>query len=141
MSFVQAPPVLNNQYLDDRVLRSYLRRILPAATLAAIESDLTDLGEFAIAAWAQARSRDTAEPRLTHWNAWGERVDRIELTPAWQAAQPVAARYGLVAAGHESAHGTAARQPGLRERPAGRINLQWYTCSIVQASSTPARWR
>jgi hypothetical protein len=109
MSFVQAPPVLNNQYLDDRVLRSYLRRILPAATLAAIESDLTDLGEFAIAAWAQARGRELAEPRLTHWNAWGERVDRIELTPAWQAAQPVAARYGLVAAGHESTHGTAAR--------------------------------
>jgi len=44
MAFVQASPVLSNQYLDDRVLRSYLRRVLPAAALAAIEPDLTDLG-------------------------------------------------------------------------------------------------
>jgi len=131
MSFVQAPPVLNNQYLDDRVLRSYLRRILPAATLAAIESDLTDLGEFAIAAWTQARSRELAEPRLTHWNAWGERVDRIELTPAWQAAQPVAARYGLVAAGHEPAHGTAARVHQFAMVYLFHCASEFYTCPLA----------
>ncbi|HZW50857.1 MAG TPA: acyl-CoA dehydrogenase, partial [Rudaea sp.] len=70
MAFVQAPPVLSNQFLDDRVLRSYLRRVLPPATLAAIEGDLTDLGEYAVNAWTQARGRQASEPRLTHWNAW-----------------------------------------------------------------------
>ncbi len=131
MSFVQAPPVLNNQYLDDRVLRSYLRRILPPATLAAIESDLTDLGEFAVTAWSQARSRDPAEPRLTQWNAWGERVDRVELTPAWQAAQPVAARYGLIAAGHESTHGTAARVHQFAMVYLFHCASEFYTCPLA----------
>jgi len=57
MSFTQAPPVLRNQYVDDRVLRSYLRRVLPPATHAAIEGDLTDLGQFAAASWTLARGR------------------------------------------------------------------------------------
>ena len=39
MAFLQTAPVLGNQYLDDRVLRSYLRRVLPPAVLGAIESD------------------------------------------------------------------------------------------------------
>jgi acyl-CoA dehydrogenase len=82
MAFLQAAPMLSNQYLDDRVLRSYLRRVLPPAVLATIESDLTELGEYASSAWTQARTRQAQEPTLTQWNAWGERIDRIELTPA-----------------------------------------------------------
>jgi len=131
MSFVQAPPVLGNQYLEDRVLRSYLRRILPAATLAAIESDLTDLGEYAASAWVSARSRNSAEPTLTHWNAWGERIDQIELTPAWQTAQPLAARYGLVAAGHESTHGAAARVHQFAMVYLFHCASEFYTCPLA----------
>ena len=67
MPFVQTPPMLSNQYLDDRVLRSYLRRVLPPATLHAIEGDLTDLGEYAASAWTLARSRERSEPTLTHF--------------------------------------------------------------------------
>ena len=57
MPFLQTAPVLTNQYLEDRVLRSYLRRVLPPAVLSAIEGDLTELGEFASTAWTQARTR------------------------------------------------------------------------------------
>ena len=85
MPFLQAAPVLSNQYLDDRVLRSYLRRVLPRNVLGAIEPDLTDLGEYAASAWTLARTRERCEPKLTQWDVWGERVDRIELTPAWIA--------------------------------------------------------
>src|SRR5512140_761520 len=109
MPFLQTAPVLSNQYLDDRVLRSYLRRVLPPAMLHAIEGDLTDLGEYAANAWTLARSREPSAPKLTHLSAWGERIDRVELTPAWTAAQPLAAKHGLVAAGHEPTHGAAAR--------------------------------
>ena len=131
MAFVQAAPVLSNQFLDDRVLRSYLRRVLPPATLAAIEGDLTDLGEYAVNAWALARGRDVSEPRLTHWNAWGERIDRIELTPAWLAAQPVAARYGLVAAGYETTHGAAARVHQFAMAYVFHCASEFYTCPLA----------
>jgi len=62
MAFTQAPPVLSNQFLDDRVLRSYLRRVLPPATLAAIEGDLTDLGEFAVNAGTEAAMSQLPKP-------------------------------------------------------------------------------
>ena len=109
MSFVQPAPQLGNQYRDDRVLRSYLRRLLAPATLAAIESDLLALGSNAADAWKSTRQRSAEEPALTHWDAWGNRVDRVELTRAWRTAQPLAARYGLVAAGHDPAFGASAR--------------------------------
>jgi alkylation response protein AidB-like acyl-CoA dehydrogenase len=131
MPFVQTPPVLSNQYLDDRVLRSYLRRVLPPATLEAIEGDLTDLGEFAANAWTTARGRTGAEPSLTHWSAWGERIDRIELTPSWLAAQPIAARYGLVAAGHESTHGVAARVHQFAMVYLFHCASEFYTCPLA----------
>ena len=38
--FNQPPPALGNQYHDDRVLRSYLRRALPPDMLAEVEPSL-----------------------------------------------------------------------------------------------------
>jgi acyl-CoA dehydrogenase len=131
MPFLQAPPMLSNQYLDDRVLRSYLRRVLPPAVLGAIENDLTDLGEFAANAWALARGRAPGEPKLTRWNAWGERIDRIELTPAWQAAQPLAARHGLVAAGHETGHGASRRVHQFAMVYLFHCASEFYTCPLA----------
>jgi len=109
MSFVQAAPLLGNQYRDDALLRSYLRRALSAQMLASIEPNLDALGQFAADAWLAARTHAGEEPTLTHWDAWGNRIDRIELTRAWRAAAPLAARHGLVAAGHETTHGASAR--------------------------------
>ena len=131
MPFLQAAPVLSNQYLDDRVLRSYLRRVLPRNVLGAIESDLTDLGEYAASAWALARTRERAEPKLTQWDVWGERVDRIELTPAWIAAQPLAARHGLVAAGHETTHGAHARVHQFSLVYLFHCASEFYTCPLA----------
>jgi len=131
MPFLQAAPMLSNQYLDDRVLRSYLRRVLPPAVLAAIEGDLTELGEYAASAWKQARARERCEPKLTRLSAWGERIDRIELTPAWIAAQPLAARHGLVAAGHETTHGASARVHQFAMVYLFHCASEFYTCPLA----------
>ena len=42
--FEQAPPVLKNQYDDDRVLRSYLARVLPADVLRDVNESLAEMG-------------------------------------------------------------------------------------------------
>jgi alkylation response protein AidB-like acyl-CoA dehydrogenase len=131
MGFVQAAPELGNQYASDRVLRSYLRRVLPPPTLAAIEGDLDALGEQAASAWLRARNRPRAEPLLTQWDAWGERVDRIDLTPAWREAQPLAARHGLVAAGHETAHGESARVHQFAMVYLFHCGSEFYTCPLA----------
>jgi hypothetical protein len=47
MTFYQTPPVLGNQFEDDRVLRSYLARTLPPEVLAELTPDFMRLGELA----------------------------------------------------------------------------------------------
>src|SRR5262249_38937263 len=78
------------------------------------------------------------EPTLTQWNAWGERVDRIELTPAWLAAQPLAARYGLVAAGHENTHGIAARVHQFALVYLFHCASEFYTCPLAMTDGAAA---
>ncbi|MFO1515508.1 MAG: acyl-CoA dehydrogenase family protein [Lysobacterales bacterium] len=102
MGFVQSAPQLGNQYREDRVLCSYLRRVLPPAQRQSLEPELDQLGQHAAATWRERQPAPREEPRLVLWDAWGERVDRIELTRAWRDGPLLAARHGLVARGHES---------------------------------------
>src|SRR4051812_3637373 len=46
--FFQDAPKLRNSYISDRVLRSYLRRVLPTKMLSEIEPDLKRFGERAV---------------------------------------------------------------------------------------------
>ena len=78
--FNQPPPQLGNQYDDDRVLRSYLRRALPPALLAAVEPQLKEMGELAGGELYQLQMADRLnEPVLTQWDPWGNRIDQIAL--------------------------------------------------------------
>ena len=110
MSFIQRPPELGNQYADDRVLREYLARTLPDEALAAATPALERMGALAGGElYAQQSSERDLEPVLTQWDAWGNRVDRIELTPLWQRAESIAAREGLVALPQEAPYGRHTR--------------------------------
>ena len=133
MSFVQAAPMLGNQYRDDALLRSYLRRALPPETLAAIEPDLDALGQYAAEAWTAARAHIDEEPALTHWDAWGNRVDRLELTRSWLAAAPLASRFGLVAAGHETTLGTTARVHQFALLYLYHCASEFYSCPLAMS--------
>src|SRR5690349_6984671 len=103
MGFTQSPPELDNQYRGDRVLRSLLRRALAPEVLAAIEPELDEVGDRAAREWWPAQvAAHRDEPRLVQFDAWGNRVDRIELTAFWRQGPALAARYGLVAAGYDA---------------------------------------
>ena len=110
MPFQQTPPQLGNQYEDDRVLRSYLARVLPAEMLRSIESSLFEMGRLAGGELYELQLADRLnEPRLTQWDAWGNRVDRIELTPLWRVAERIAVEHGVVATAYEQKHGSLSR--------------------------------
>src|SRR5262247_1321939 len=96
--FQQAPPALGNQYHDDRVLRSYLARVLPADVLSDMQESLAEMGRLAGGELYELQLADRLnEPKLTQWDAWGRRVDRVEVSPLWQRAARVAAEHGVVA--------------------------------------------
>ena len=108
--FEQAPPTLGNQFEDDRVLRSYLARVCPAEMLREIEPSLFELGRLAGGELYQMQLADRLnEPRLTQWDAWGNRVDRVELTPLWRLAERIAVEHGVVATTYERKHGALSR--------------------------------
>ena len=108
--FTQAPPELGNQYDDDRVLVSYLARQLPESVLASRKPALKELGALSGGELYELYLSDLEnEPTLTQWDAWGERVDRIEVTDVWTRAEEVAARYGIVATPYEREDGEHSR--------------------------------
>jgi alkylation response protein AidB-like acyl-CoA dehydrogenase len=110
MPFTQPPPELTNQYTSDRVLRAYLRRALPAQVLAAVEPELEELGALAGGELYRMQLADRLnEPRHTPWDAWGNRIDLVEVSPLWQRAEKLAAEMGLVAAAYERRHGRFSR--------------------------------
>ncbi|MCA9897233.1 MAG: acyl-CoA dehydrogenase family protein [Anaerolineales bacterium] len=104
--FNQTPPTLGNQFTDDRVLRSYLRRILPPEVLAEVELSLKEMGRLAGGELYQMQLADRLnDPVLTQWDPWGNRIDQIEVSPLWQMAERLAAEFGVVAAAYEGKYG------------------------------------
>jgi alkylation response protein AidB-like acyl-CoA dehydrogenase len=110
MTFTQSPPRLRNQHADDRVLRSYLHRVLADDLRADIEPQLVAMGAQAgEALYHQQLAERELEPVVVQWDAWGNRVDRIEVTPLWREAERIAAEQGLIAIAYERRHGAYSR--------------------------------
>ena len=110
MPFFQDPPRLANTYEGDPLLRELLGRAFSPAELAAIEPELLQLGALAAGPlFEQQQAEREREPTLTQWDAWGRRVDRVEVTPLWREAAVLAARHGLVAEAYERRHGARSR--------------------------------
>jgi alkylation response protein AidB-like acyl-CoA dehydrogenase len=85
-------------------------RSVPADVLREIKPTLVEMGELAGGDLYQLQLADRLnEPTLTQWDAWGNRIDRIELTPLWRVAERIAAEHGVVATAYEQKHGRFSR--------------------------------
>ena len=110
MTFIQVPPALGNQFDEDRVLRSYLARVLPDEVRRDVSPALSELGALAGGELYTLQLADRLNvPVLTPWDPWGNRIDHIEVTAVWKRAAVLAAEYGLVAVPYERKHGPLSR--------------------------------
>lgn len=110
MAFFQTPPDLGNQFVADDVLRRYLRHTLTPDVLRVAEPELLELGELAGGdMWRQSIAERDDEPVWTPWDAWGNRIDHIELTPLWKRAQRITAEKGIIATAYEKKSGALSR--------------------------------
>src|SRR5690242_14912457 len=108
--FYQEAPTLRNQYDDDRVLRSWLHRVLPPHMLAEVEPELRRLGARAAGdILALGEAAEAEPPRHVPYDPWGRRVDRIDTSDAWRELDRISAEEGLVAIGYEREHGPLSR--------------------------------
>lgn len=108
--FVQDSPRLVNTYAGDALLRTYLAWKLGPDRLASVEPELIELGELAAGRLLELQRADRLnEPLLTQWDAWGTRIDQIEITPLWKEAERLAVRFGLTAIPYERKEGPWSR--------------------------------
>ncbi|KAF1009628.1 MAG: putative acyl-CoA dehydrogenase AidB [Luteibacter sp.] len=129
MGFLQDSPRLAHPFRNDRLLGAWLAHTLPDERFSATTPDLVALGDYAVAAWDRRQRTPRTEPVLTNWDAWGERVDRIALTPAWEEGPGITTRHGVLAAGHETT-------PWARTEQFARVYLyhpasEFYCCPLA----------
>ena len=130
--FNQPPPQLGNQYDDDRVLRSYLKRVLPEDVHHDIEPALRELGALSGGELYQMQLADRLnEPTLTQWDPWGNHIDHIEVTPLWRRAEKLAAEFGVVAAAYEGTHGRFDRINQFTRAYLFHPSTDVYTCPLA----------
>jgi alkylation response protein AidB-like acyl-CoA dehydrogenase len=130
--FHQPAPRLGNQYDDDRVLRSYLKRVLPPDVHAEVEPALRQMGELAGGTLYHMQLTDRLnEPVLTQWDAWGQRIDRIEVSPLWRVAERLAAERGVVAAAYERRYGRFSRTYQFSLAYLFHPSTDVYTCPLA----------
>lgn len=108
--FVQAAPRLANRWAADRALRHAVRRLLPDETYAHAAADLTEAAQRCVDELAPLAARAEANPpRHVPYDAWGRRVDRIEVDPAWTELVAILQDLGMVAVPYERRYGSHSR--------------------------------
>ncbi len=129
MGFLQDAPQLAHPWHSDRMLHAFLDRALPDPRRPALDRDLVALGDYAQMAWQRAAGSTRSKPILTQWSAWGERVDRIELTAAWREGPHITATHSVLNAGHgDSEH---ARLEEFSRVYLYHVASEFYTCPLA----------
>jgi acyl-CoA dehydrogenase len=131
MPFFQDPPRLGNTFDDDPLLPSWLARHLPEAHHGEVAMEMHQLGDLAVEMYAKQLADLENEPVLTQWDPWGNRIDKIEVSPLWKEAQVLAARHGMVAAGYESRLGVHARTHQFAIVHVLGPSLDVYSCPLA----------
>jgi alkylation response protein AidB-like acyl-CoA dehydrogenase len=130
--FFQQGPVLGNPFAADPLLQAFLRWRLPPdlqETLAAgllafgkrVDEEVQELGP-------QAESHP---PRFIPFGPWGERIDQIEVSGAWQRLQDISAQEGLVAIGFERKEGRFSRLHQFARLYLFHPDAAWFTCPLA----------
>lgn len=131
-NFVQSPPTLKNEFVDDRFLQDYLATYLPIAVLEKITPNLQQFGKLvATECVAWAREAETNPPQLTQYDAWGKRIDHVQVSQGWLNLERVAAEEGLVAIGYERTFGENSRLYQFAKLYLYTASSAIYTCPLA----------
>lgn len=130
--FFQTGPKLSNQFDADRVLRSLLKRKLPAKVFAAVEKDLRRFGERVVAdVLEMSVAAEKSKPKLIQYDPWGRRIDFIETSQAWKDLDAVSAQEGIVATGYEREYGSLSRLVQFAKLYLYQPSSAIYTCPLA----------
>ncbi|KAL8606019.1 hypothetical protein ACOMHN_024524 [Nucella lapillus] len=107
-SFAQEAPQLGNQYTQDSLLRSFLKRNIPQQSLAEIKADLTRFGHRVGTDIYDLHLRcEREQPTVVQTDSWGHRVDDLRTSSAWTSMHHIASEEGLIALAYERKFGAS----------------------------------
>jgi alkylation response protein AidB-like acyl-CoA dehydrogenase len=130
--FTQQAPQLGNQFRDDPLLASWLRRTLPPAAAKELGSELDELGAIVGGELYALQLADREnEPVLRQWDAWGNRLDAVEVSPLWREAERLTVKHGLVATAYEPHYGRFARVAQFAKVYLFHPSSDVYTCPLA----------
>lgn len=101
--FVQSAARLGNQYSEDTVLQSVLQAMVPPEKLRGeMEEDLVRFGErCATEIGRLGYESDRNPPVLTNIDGWGNKVDQVKTSAAWDQLLRIASEEGLIGIGYD----------------------------------------
>jgi alkylation response protein AidB-like acyl-CoA dehydrogenase len=130
--FIQNGPELQNQYETDGVLKSYLRRKLPPKLLSEIEPDLLGMGALAAGpVHALGLQAEAQPPKHVPFDAWGRRIDHLEVSRAWTELDRISAEQGLIAIGYERKQAEWSRTYQLAKLYLFHPSSAIYSCPLA----------
>ncbi|ESO97931.1 hypothetical protein LOTGIDRAFT_228445 [Lottia gigantea] len=101
-NFFQEKPELGNQFVEDSLLQSYLKRNIPQELYSKIQKDLKKFGQRVVTdIYSLHLQCDRELPQLEQCDAWGNRVDKLITSHAWKQMHDISAEEGLIAIAYE----------------------------------------
>lgn len=100
--FFQTGPALDNQYLTDKLLKSYINKNIPDKYLNEIEKDLENLGHRVVNDILDISVKAEANPPIhIPYNPWGQRIDEIKVSDYWKKLDNISAQEGMISIGYK----------------------------------------
>jgi acyl-CoA dehydrogenase len=137
----QDPPRLRDEWEDDLALRRYLERVLPPDVRAEVEPELAAMGHLAatdLKVWSDLMDTRQHEPRLRPFDAWGNRIDDVEVSPVWQRIAAVAHERGVIATAYERANGEYSRLHQFALAYLYNPSSALYSCPLAMTDGAAA---
>jgi len=130
--FIQAGPVLLNQYVGDELLKSYLDEKLPSKIKKEITDDLKRFGDrVAGDVLVMAKSAEANPPKLVQFDSWGNRIDKVVVDNGWTDLHRVSAEEQIVKLGYERKYGAHSRTVQFAKLYLFHPSSAFYSCPLA----------
>lgn len=134
MFFLEDAPEFKNQYTEDRILRSYLNRKIPKEILGQIEPGLIKLGDRVCnEIYKLGFQAEKEQPVHVPLDSSGKRIDKIEVSKAWERLAETAVEEKLVATAYERNEGIYSRIHQMVRIYLYGASSAIYTCPLAMS--------
>ncbi len=131
-NFYQESPELNNQYINDKLLKTYIENNIPSDILESIENDLINLGDRVVNDILEtSKLAEANPPEHIPYNPWGERIDQIKVSEYWKDLDKISAQEGMIAIGYKRKYGEFSRIYQFAKLYLFNPSSAFYTCPLA----------